>query len=64
VETGNVDVGGRLLRVDPLGLWWCSGEGSTMRRGGAGGLTARLMYACWFRSSAIRRKVPWTKYAY
>ena len=32
-----------------------------MRRGVAGGLTARLMYAGWFRSSAIRRKVPWTK---
>lgn len=34
-----------------------------MRRGGAGGLTARLMYACWVRSSAIRREVPGTKNA-
>jgi hypothetical protein len=34
-----------------------------MRRGVAGGLTARLMYAGWFRSSANRRKVPWTKSA-
>ncbi len=34
-----------------------------MRRGGAGGLTARLMYAGWVRSSAIRREVPWTKHA-
>jgi hypothetical protein len=34
-----------------------------MRRGGAGGLTARLMCAGRDRSSAIRRKVPWTKSA-
>ena len=34
-----------------------------MRRGGAGGLTARLMYAGWVRSSAIRRMVPGTKNA-
>jgi hypothetical protein len=34
-----------------------------MRRGVAGGLTARLMYAGWVRSSAIRRKVPGTKHA-
>lgn len=34
-----------------------------MRRGFAGGLTARLMYAGWDRSSATRRKVPWTKNA-
>ena len=34
-----------------------------MRRGVAGGLTARLMYAGWDRSSAIRRTVPWTKSA-
>jgi hypothetical protein len=34
-----------------------------MRRGVAGGLTARLMYAGWDRSSAIRRRVPWTKCA-
>jgi hypothetical protein len=32
------------------------GEGSTMRRGGAGGLAARLMCAGSDRSSAIRRK--------
>jgi hypothetical protein len=35
-----------------------------MRRGGMRWLTARLMYAGRDRSSAIRRKVPWTKYAY
>ena len=34
-----------------------------MRRGGAGGLAARLMCAGWDRSSAIRRKVPLTKNA-
>ena len=34
-----------------------------MRRGGAGGLTARLMCAGWDRSSAIRRELPWTKHA-
>ena len=34
-----------------------------MRRGVAGGLTARLMCAGRDRSSAIRRKVPWTKSA-
>ena len=34
-----------------------------MRRGGMRWLTARLMYAGRDRSSAIRRKVPWTKSA-
>jgi hypothetical protein len=32
-----------------------------MRRGGAGGLAARLMYAGFYRSSAIRRELPLTK---
>jgi len=53
-------VGWRLLRRSPLGVRGWPGEGSTMRRGGMW-LTARLMYAGWDRSSAIRRKVPWTK---
>ena len=35
-----------------------------MRRGGMRWLTARLMYAGRDRSSAIRRKVPWTKSAH
>ena len=57
-----VRVGGLLCR-GPCHQRWRPGEGSTMRRGGAGGLAARLMCAGFYRSSAIRREVPLTKCA-